>query len=518
MNLAQLLVRSARAEPTRPAVHYGKGLLHDYASLARRAAALAGSLRGHVGLAPGDRVGLFMSNHHAVLEIVFGCWWAGLAVVPINPKLHPREAHFILEHSGASLVFVTDDIGAGMEVAEMPLPAVREIVSVSSLAYERLLNGTEAPAAAHREGNDLAWLFYTSGTTGRPKGVLITHRNLLTMTLAYFADVDAVHPEDATLYAAPMSHGAGLYALPHVAAGARHVVPESGGFDADEILALAKHHQRVHMFAAPTMVRRLVDRADTLGECGEGLRTVVYGGGPMYVEDIQRALAVMGPRFVQIYGQGESPMTITALARRHLVDTAHPRHLQRLGSVGIAQTPVELRVVDSAGVERPVGETGEVVVRGDPVMAGYWRDEAATRAAIRDGWLFTGDVGSLDEDGFLTLRDRSKDMIISGGSNIYPREVEETLLRHAAVAEVSVVGRRDAEWGEVVVAFVVVREGQVLDAAALDATCREHIARFKRPKEYYLVDALPKNHYGKVLKTELRERLASGAAPDPRRT
>ncbi|WP_374568219.1 AMP-binding protein [Ideonella sp.] len=509
MNLAQLLVRAARTAGSRPAVYLGSTPLLDYPGLARRAAALAGRLQSQYGLHPGARVALFMSNHPAVLEILFGCWWAGLAVVPINPKLHSREAGYILGHSGASLVFVTDDIGPGLGGEALALPALRDIVFVEQAAYAGWFEAADAPAPAQRAPGDLAWLFYTSGTTGHPKGVMLTHRNLLTMTLCYFADVDPVRPQDAILYAAPMSHGAGLYALPHVAAAARHVVPESRGFDPAEILALAKHHRDVSMFAAPTMVRRLVERAASQGENGDGLKTIVYGGGPMYVEDIQRALQVMGPRFAQIYGQGESPMTITALSRAHLADVAHPRHLERLGSVGVAQTAVEVRVTDADGRELPAGETGEIVVRGDTVMAGYWCDEGATASAIRDGWLFTGDLGSLDEDGFLTLRDRSKDVIISGGSNIYPREVEEALLRHPAVAEVSVVGRRDPEWGETVVAFVVAREGMPLEPAMLDELCQQQIARFKRPKEYHLVDALPKNHYGKVLKTELRQRLES---------
>jgi long-chain acyl-CoA synthetase len=510
MNLAQLLLRSARAAGERPAVFLGEELLYDYAGFARRAAGLAGALRERYGLQRGERVGLFMSNHPAMLETFFGCWWAGLAVVPINPKLHPREAHYILEHSAASLAFATEDVGAALASGELPLPGLRDLVLVEQAAYRRLLEAEPLAAPVNRDGNDLAWLFYTSGTTGRPKGVMLTHRNLLTMTLCYFADVDAVRAKDAALYAAPMSHGAGLYALPHVAAAARHVVPASRSFDAAEVLALARRHGDVSMFAAPTMVRRLVDQAAAQGEDGSGLKTIVYGGGPMYVEDIQRAMRVMGPRFVQIYGQGESPMTITALSREHLMDTRHPQHLARLGSVGVAQTAVEVRVTDARGHDLPLGETGEVVVRGDTVMAGYWRDEAATANAMRDGWLFTGDLGALDEHGFLTLRDRSKDVIISGGSNIYPRELEEALLHHPGVAEVSVVGRPDAEWGEVVVAFVVAREGVQLEPAALDETCLQHIARFKRPKEYRVIDALPKNHYGKVLKTELRARLAAG--------
>ena len=360
-----------------------------------------------------------------------------------------------------------------------------------------------------REGDDLAWLFYTSGTTGRPKGVMLSHRNLMTMTLCYSLDVDTVAPGDAALYAAPMTHGAGLYSLPHVAAGARHVVPASRGFDAAEVLALARHHGQVSMFAAPTMVRRLVEHAAHHGLDGEGLKTVVYGGGPMYVEDIQRAMRVLGPRFVQIYGQGESPMTITALSRHHLGDVHHPDHLARLGSVGVAQTAVEVRVTSDQGDDLPPGEVGEVVVRGDTVMAGYWQDRPATAQALRDGWLRTGDLGQLDAHGFLTLRDRSKDVIISGGSNIYPREVEEALLLHPDVLEVSVVGRADPEWGEVVVAFVALRPGATLDTAALDAVCHARIARFKRPKHYVRVDSLPKNNYGKVLKTELRDRLKS---------
>ena len=210
-------------------------------------------------------------------------------------------------------------------------------------------------------------------------------------------------------------------------------------------------------------------------------------------------------------------MVITALSRASSADTAHPRHAQRLASVGVAQTPVEVRVADRReGVPLPAGEVGEVLVRGDTVMAGYWRDPAATAAALRDGWLFTGDMGSLDDDGFLTLKDRSKDVIISGGSNIYPREVEEVLLLAPGVAEVSVVGAPDPEWGEVVVAFVVAAAGRHASTRSNSMQlCLEHIARFKRPKHYRIVDELPKNNYGKVLKTALRDQLSCRSAKRP---
>ena len=508
MNLAHLLARSARALPTQPAVASGGRVLLDYGQLGSRCAALATSLRSTLGLAAGDRVALLMANAPEYIELLWAAWWAGLAVVPVNAKLHPREAEYILGHSGARVCFVTEDLAGGIAPLAGPGATLERVIVAGDESYQRLCTATPASDIAAAAPDDLAWLFYTSGTTGRPKGVMITHRNLLAMTLCYFADVDAIGAGDCIIHAAPLSHGSGLYGLPHVACAAKQVLPESGGFDASEIFALASAHHGVAMFAAPTMVKRLVDHVRTADPALEGLKTIVYGGGPMYLADIRDALATMGQRFVQIYGQGESPMTITALARRHFAATSHPRYLERLASVGVAQTGIELRIAGAD--DRPVspGTTGEVLVRGDAVMRGYWRNPEATAATLHDGWLHTGDVGMLDRDGFLTLVDRSKDMIISGGSNIYPREIEEVLLRHPEVHEASVVGRPHPEWGEEVVAFVVRRSGAGVGERELDALCLAHIARFKRPKVYRFVASLPKNNYGKVLKTELRAVLA----------
>jgi long-chain acyl-CoA synthetase len=507
MTLAPLLLRQARLQGERPAILSGSAPWASHVEWAARSAGLAQRLRA-AGLAPGDRVLLFMRNHPRYLEILWGAWWAGLVVVPVNARLHPAEVEWIIADAGARWAFVTHD------VAPAALAGVERQVDIESAAAEELLAAADDPFAVpltERAADDLAWLFYTSGTTGRPKGVMITHRNLMTMGLTYFIDVDPVTPDDAIVYAAPMSHGCGIYAIPHLMAGARHVVPVSGGVDPAELFALGRAVGPLSTFAAPTIVNRLVEHASTAGmsvdDAAGAFKTIVFGGAPMYVADLQRALRVMGPRFVQIYGQGETPMVATALSRRELADDSHPRYLERLSSVGIAQTPVQIRVAGDDGAPVPSGCIGEVLVRGDSVMAGYWRNEAATAAAIRDGWLYTGDVGSLDDDGFLTLKDRSKDLVISGGSNIYPREVEEVLLTAPGVAEVSVVGAPDAEWGEVVVAFVVAQAGAVLDPASLDAHCLARIARFKRPKRYVVVDALPKNNYGKVLKTELRASL-----------
>ncbi len=507
MNLAHLLQRRAQEHPDRAAIFHGTEAVATYAQWGQRSARLAARMR-HAGLQPGDRVLLFMRNHPRYLELLLGAWWAGLVAVPVNAKLHLREVQWIADNSQARLAFVTRDIVPDLS-ALTGLDAVMDVDGEACAAW--LNDGVAMATVEERGADDTAWLFYTSGTTGRPKGVMITHRNLMTMGMGYFNDVDHVASGDAIAYAAPMSHGAGLYAIAHLMAGARHVVPLSGGFDAAELFDLGRQLGPLSMFAAPTIVKRIVDEAQaqrlTPEDCARRFKTIVYGGAPMYVADIRRALRVMGPRFVQIYGQGESPMTGTVLSRAHLADVAHPRHEQRTASVGVAQTPVRIRVAGPDGQPLPSGEVGEVLIRGDSVMAGYWRNPEASAAAIRDGWLWTGDMGALDADGFLTLKDRSKDLIISGGSNIYPREVEEVLLEAPGVAEVAVVGAPDPEWGEIVVAFVVPEPGARPDMAALDAFCLDHIARFKRPKRYVVVEALPKNNYGKVLKTALRARV-----------
>jgi long-chain acyl-CoA synthetase len=293
------------------------------------------------------------------------------------------------------------------------------------------------------------------------------------------------------------------------------VVPQSGGVDGDEIATLLRRWPGMSFFAAPTMVKRLAgDPALATADLSH-LKTIIYGGAPMYLADLEDALAVFGPRLAQIYGQGESPMTITALSKADHADRNHPRWLDRVQSVGVPSTDGEVRVVDEDGSELPIGEIGEVVVRGDVVMPGYWNQPEASAETLRGGWLHTGDMGSFDDDGYLTLRDRSKDLIISGGMNIYPREVEEALLRHPGVRDAAVVGRPDPEWGEAVVAFVVAADGVgPLPVEDLDRTCLDHIARFKRPKDYRFVDALPTNNYGKVVKRELRDRLRAEVEED----
>jgi len=507
LNIAQLLARASRVHPDNPAIFHGRDLVCTYRGLADRAARIAGGLRGRCGLKTGDRVAIFMANAPEYLDVLYGAWYAGLVVVPINAKLHAKEAEFIVRNSAAAALFVSDELASSLALLLRDLPWSLTVFVPCRADYAMLCASEPIAAPLDCRPDDLAWLFYTSGTTGRPKGVMLTHRNLFAMTACYFTDVDAAEMRDGMVYAAPFSHGAGLYNFPHMVVAAAHIVPRSSGFDPAELVEIAEHHHHITLFAAPTMVRRLVDFVEQTGADHSGFKTIVYGGGPMYAEHIRQALRVMGSRFVQIYGQGESPMTITALSRHHLGAYAHPRYLQRIASVGVAQSLVEIRIADAEGKQLATGATGEVLVRGETVMSGYWNDPAATAKAIRDDWLFTGDVGSLDEDGFLTLKDRSKDVIISGGANIYPREVEEALLLHPGIDEASVVGRAHDAWGEEVVAFVVTKPGITVQQSELDALCQDNIARFKRPKEYRFIAALPKNSYGKVLKTKLRESL-----------
>jgi acyl-CoA synthetase (AMP-forming)/AMP-acid ligase II len=502
MNLAALLHNAAAAFGHRPALSLGERVLLDYRGLQARVARLAAGLRG-AGLKPGDRVALVMSNRPCYLELLFAIWHAGLVAVPVNARLHPREVAFILQDCGVSLLFVTGELAEAMAQAAVQAGCVRRVVDVDHADYEHLLL-EPAPTATAR-GDDLAWIFYTSGTTGRPKGAMLTHRNLQLMAWSYLCDVDFLTEQDSLLHLGPQSHAAGLFGLSFVAKGAHHVMPESGGFEPGELVSLIGRYPSATFFLAPTMLRRLVaDRA--IAQCRvENVRTLLCGAAPIYASDVRGALAVFGPRFWNGYGQGECPCTITAMPK-HLY--AEGLSEERLTSVGIVRTGVEVCITDDRGKPLPPGEVGEITVRGDVVMRGYWNNPEATARALRDGWLFTGDLGVMDAEGYLWLKDRSKDLIISGGANIYPREVEEVLLSDPAVAEAAVVGRPDPQWGESVVAFVVPRAGAIADPARLDRLCLDNIARFKRPRQYVVVPELPRNNTGKVLKTELRVRLA----------
>jgi acyl-CoA synthetase (AMP-forming)/AMP-acid ligase II len=495
VNLFQMLDQAAARFGDRGAVYRGETCLSTWTELRDRALRLAASLRAPAGA----RIAIASENRPEIIELFFAIWAAECVAVPINFKLHPREMQQILEDSGAVAAFASPEIGAALA----PLTGIPVDILGSAGYLDRL---TAAPAPVpETDPAALAWLFYTSGTTGRSKGAMLSHRNLTAMTVAHLADIDSPDEECSLIHGAPMSHGSGLYITPYVLRGARQVVPASGAFDPDEFLDLCDRHPGSSAFLAPTMIQRLLQTGRARPR---NLRTLIYGGGPMYVDSLKKALATFGPVFAQIYGQGESPMTITGLsaAGHENADDAV------LGSVGCARSGMRVVILTADGHPAPVGAIGEIACRGDAVMAGYWNNPVATADTLQRGWLRTGDIGSFDSRGFLTLRDRSKDVVISGGSNIYPREVEEALLAHPGVAEACVVGAPDPQWGEIVVAFIVAAVPVEADddalVTALDHHLLERIARFKRPKRYEFVARLPKNSYGKVLKRELRAQLS----------
>src|SRR4051794_27437148 len=369
MNPAAWIERHARRRPADPALAEGERIHASWREFAARTAGAATSLRDDFGLAPGDRVAIVMRNRPEYLEALYAVWHAGLVAVPVNARLHSHEFAHILDDSGSAVALTDDEHAEDVEPLVGAVDALQAAVLVPGSQWDRLTGSAPAPLA-DRQPADAAWLFYTSGTTGRPKGAVLTHRNLLMASLSYFADIDQVMPQDCILHAAPLSHGSGLYGLPHVARGAVSVVPHSGGVDGAEIAALLVRWSGLSMFAAPTMVKRLAGDPAVANADLSHLKTIIYGGAPMYLADLEATLAVFGPRLAQIYGQGETPMTITALSKADHAERGHPRWRERLHSVGFARTDVEVRVVDEADRELPAGEVGEVVVRGDVVMAG----------------------------------------------------------------------------------------------------------------------------------------------------
>ncbi|MGG3739146.1 acyl-CoA synthetase [Aeribacillus pallidus] len=516
MNLGYMLSRSAAAYSDHIAIIHGD-LELTYREFNERVNRIASALR-QLGLEAGDRVAIFSPNRAEILEVLFATWKAGLVAVPMNFRLHHDEVRYILNHSEAKVLVYAGIFQDAIDRIAQDLTETRIAVCLDRvgeeqffqtvLNYHELLNrGDAAEWMEQVDGDDLAWLFYTSGTTGRPKGVMLTHRILLLATLNVCADIYPFGQNDIGLHTAPLTHGSGLYALPLIAKGGTNVILTASRFDPETVFAsIEKHKVTVLPFMAPTMVKRLTESEVRNKYDLRSLQCIIYGGAPMYVEDLIAGIKAFGPVFAQIYGQGECPMTITGLSREEH-DLTCPK---RLASAGTARMGVQVRVQDADGNELSPGTVGEIAVQSDLVMKGYWKNPEATNDTIVNGWMRTGDVGYIDEQGYLYILDRTKDMIISGGNNIYPREVEEVLLRHPAVQEACVFGVPDREWGESVKAVVVLRPGQAATEEELIAFCRDHLASYKKPRSVDFVEALPKNAYGKVLKRELRAKYWEG--------
>jgi acyl-CoA synthetase (AMP-forming)/AMP-acid ligase II len=513
MNACVFLSKMARQRSDAAAIIHGDETI-TYRDFHDRALAVGGNLL-ELGFERGDRVAFALHNSPRILETIYGCFAAGLVVVPINARLHAREMGYIVSNSAARVLIHSPEFAASIAEHVEAFGELRMRVCTGAAdgttPYDELLdpaNRLAAPLEVAPE--EPSWLFYTSGTTGRPKGATWTHRTISVVVMNYLADVHNIQPAEMVLHCAPMSHGSGIVALPAVARGATQAIFESRSFEPRLLFAEIERLKVSHIaFLAPTQIIKLLEEHNP-GEFDlSSLKAICYGGAPIYVEQLKQAVRTFGPVFAQIYGQGEAPITITGLdARRHAELMAAED--ERIGSAGTIRTDVEARVVDLEDRELPPGEPGEIVARGDIVMAGYWNDPEATAEALRGGWLHTGDIGVFDERGYLFLLDRAKDMIITGGNNVYPREVEEVIVEHPGVANAVVLGVPHEYWGEAVHAVVVLEPGARLSADDLIAHCGGSLAGYKKPKSVEFVDELPVSGYGKVLRRELRERYWVG--------
>jgi long-chain acyl-CoA synthetase len=507
VNSFAFLEKSARQWPDNVALLQGEER-HTYREFRDRALAVGGNLRA-LGCEAGDRVAFCLGNSPRILEIIYGCFAAGLVVVPVNARLHARELAYIVENSGAKILVHGPEFAEGIAAHADLFGGLTQWINATD--FDILLNPANAlPRAVEAAPEDICWLFYTSGTTGKPKGAIWNHRMVRCVIMNYLADLHNIQPGEMVLHCAPLSHGSGIIALPAIARGATNAITASASFDVDELLATVERLKVSHIaFMAPTQIIKMLEDHVPGRYDLTSLKAICYGGAPIYVDQLKQAMARFGPVFVQLYGQGEAPITITGLTaavHQQLLETDDPR----IGSAGQVRTDVEAHCVDGDDNPLPAGQAGEIVARGDVVMPGYWNDPQASAEALRGGWLHTGDIGYFDAQGYLFLLDRAKDMVISGGNNVYPREVEEVIILHPKVANCVVFGIPDDYWGEAVHAVVVTKPGEPLTAQEVIAFCGEHMAGYKKPKAVDFVDELPVSGYGKILRREVREAYWAG--------
>jgi len=463
-----------------------------------------------LGITPGDRVALLALNSDRYLEWLFAVPWAGGVFVPVNTRLAAPEVAYWLADSGSRLLFVDDAFVPMMGDLKGQMGGVEHVVYVGDgpapeglLHYEGLLEGRSERADAERSDDDLAGLFYTGGTTGVSKGVMLSHTNLLANALNVLPLLD-LSAKTHWLHAGPMFHladGTGTFAVA-LMAGENSFLPR---FEPLAALQAIARERPTHAVLIPTMLNMVVHHPEVENYDLSSLECVLYGASPMPESVIRRALALMPDvRFVHGYGQTESAPFLTSLGPEYH-DLESPLSA-KLGSIGHPAPGVEIRVLGDDDREVPRGVVGEICARGLNVMQGYWNKPELSAETLRSGWLHTGDGGYLDEEGYLYLVDRVKDMIISGGENVYSAEVENALYAHPAVAECAVIGVPDEKWGERVHAVVRLAEGASADTETLIAHCRERIANYKCPRSVdFREEALPLSGAGKVLKTRLRE-------------
>jgi acyl-CoA synthetase (AMP-forming)/AMP-acid ligase II len=503
MNLSHFLTQAARRDPDGTGFAWGEKTW-SWTRMEARVDAMAAGLKREFGVGKGDRILVQSSNCNQMFESMFACFRIGAVWVPTNFRQTPDEVAYLAEASGAVGMICGAAFPGHAAACRAASPALRFVIAIGAADfgedYDAIVarNGDRVVATEPVDRDDPCWFFFTSGTTGRPKAAVLTHGQMA---------------GDASIVVAPLSHGAGVHQLVQVAHGVGTILPAGERFEPGAIWSLIEKWRVTNLFTVPTILKMLVEDPAVDRVDHSSLRYVIYAGAPMYREDQKRALEKLGPVLVQYFGLGEVTGNITVLPPA--LHTPEDGPHARIGTCGLARTGMQVEIQDEAGAALGPGETGEICVIGPAVFAGYHDNPEANAKAFRDGWFRTGDLGHMDEEGFVYITGRASDMYISGGSNIYPREIEEKILQHPGVSEVAVLGVPDPVWGEVGVAVCVARASVSQAEIDLRGWLEGKIAHYKMPKRFVFWDEMPKSAYGKITKKLIREELAQRGEMEP---
>jgi acyl-CoA synthetase (AMP-forming)/AMP-acid ligase II len=508
MNLVDYLVKAGHRFPDHEVLVH-RDVRYTTRKLIERIFRVSNALI-NLGLKTGDRVGVLLRNCHQSVECFFGIQCAGLVLVPLNARNSVQEHLYILQNSEAKALFMGEDFIAGMETIIPQNERLSSVVCVTGRPRHNMLDYEELLAAAAAvdpqvdlNDEDISSLRYTSGTTGRPKGVIQCHRGTITGMYNVLTSGFTIREGDTVALSGPVTHASGAMILPHIVSGGRIIILTH--FDSKEILELIEKERITTLYLVPTMIVMLLNHPDVEKYDFSSLKTIRYGASPISPDILKKAISIFGNVFIQGYGLTEASMPITILTKEDHVLDGSDRALKRLASIGRESMAARVEIMDETGNFLPPYEVGEIVVRSKQRMQGYWKNPEATNVALRHGWLHTRDMGYRDDDGYLYLVDRKEDMIISGGFNIYPKEVEDVLYKHQAVLEAAVFGIPDDTWGESVMAVISLKKDAKVTAEEIIAQCKTHLAGYKKPKTVEFVDDIPKTTVGKISRKTLRD-------------
>ncbi|RAM64037.1 acyl-CoA synthetase [Herbaspirillum rubrisubalbicans] len=519
MNLGRLLSDVARRFPQEPGLILAQGHADGsdriicWQEINARVDALAHALTRR-GVKKGDKMLVHSRNNQQIFESAWAAFKMGVVWVPTNFRITPPEAAYLGQSSGACIMLYDRGFAHYVDAVRAASPTLQHVIALAEarpdeLDYQALLaEGDGLPfAEAEVDHQDPLWFFYTSGTTGHPKAGVLSHGQMAFVVTNHLADLmPGLNHQSRSLVVAPLSHGAGVHALVNTARGAASILLSSERLVVEEAWQLVEKYRVDNLFTVPTIVKLLVEDASVDRYDHASLKHVIYAGAPMYRADQVYALKKLGRVLVQYYGLGEVTGNITFLPTyMHFEDDAHPQ--ARLGTCGIPRTGMQIAILDDDGQSLPPRQTGEICVRGPAVFMGYHNNPEANAKAFKHDWFHTGDLGHVDEEGFLYITGRSSDMYISGGSNVYPREIEEALLTHPAVSEVAVLGVPDPKWGESGLAVIVCKPGQQVDEQALLAHLETRIGKYKWPRRFVYWETMPKSGYGKIVKKQIKALL-----------